>query len=95
MAGLGRRSLLPSIPETILNSSNSADSSARRKAVEAAIMPQVCPSSPDNSSLWQRNSILTHTNCQMSLSVDVRMVSSNELDFSHCVMLRRGVLRAL
>ena len=40
-AGLGRRSLLPSIPETILNSSTSADTPQRRKAVEASIMPQV------------------------------------------------------
>ncbi|KAK9915535.1 hypothetical protein WJX75_000406 [Coccomyxa subellipsoidea] len=48
-SGLGRRSLLPSIPETILNSSNSADSSARRKAVEAAIMPQASEVLPEIS----------------------------------------------
>lgn len=42
-AGLGRRSLLPSIPETILDLSTSAGNPERRKAVEASIMPQVPP----------------------------------------------------
>lgn len=48
-AGLGRRSLLPSIPETILNSSDPADSPARRKAVEASILPQASEVLPEIS----------------------------------------------
>ncbi|BDA44397.1 probable phosphoinositide phosphatase SAC1 at N-terminal half [Coccomyxa sp. Obi] len=48
-SGLGRRSLLPSIPETILNSSTSADTPQQRKAVEASIMPQASELLPEMS----------------------------------------------
>ena len=41
-AGLGRRSLLPSIPETILNSGDAADMAAKRAALLATISPEVC-----------------------------------------------------
>ena len=40
-AGLGRRSLLPSIPEAILSSENAAEMAAKRAALLATISPEV------------------------------------------------------
>lgn len=45
-AGLGRRSLLPSIPETLLGFADASDAAAKRAALLSAIAPEVLNSSP-------------------------------------------------
>ena len=42
-AGLGRRSLLPSIPEALLSAADSADAAAKRAALLSATAPEVLP----------------------------------------------------